>query len=194
MSSVIWSISRARLLDERGDVLAGKRRRLEQREEPRERRAELVRDRSGEARAQLLVRGKVALAREVDETLAPTAHLVRNDERDDAALAGQEVRRERARPRGGRRPPAARAGSRAARDRRRRGRRSPRGSPRRASSPGSRRRPSRHTVLTERLRIACPARIADERHSPLVHQTVTISPPPRPSEAGHYGVAGWRRS
>ncbi len=32
-------------------------------------------------------------AREVDETLAPTGDLVRDDERDDSALAGQEVRR-----------------------------------------------------------------------------------------------------
>ena len=81
----------ARLVDERGDVLAGKRGRLEEREEPRERRAQLVRHRRREPRAKLLVRGEVALAREVDETLAPTADLVRHDERDDAALAGQEV-------------------------------------------------------------------------------------------------------
>ena len=54
-----------------------------------------MRDRGREAGAQLLVRRKVTLARQVDETLAPATHLVRDDERDDAALAGQEIRRER---------------------------------------------------------------------------------------------------
>ena len=44
--------------------------------------------------AQLLVRGEVALAREVDEALAPAANLVRHDERDHTALAGEEVRRQ----------------------------------------------------------------------------------------------------
>ena len=74
----------ARLLDERGHVLARQRRRLEEREQPRERRPQLVRDGGSEPRAELLVRGEVALAREVDEPLAAAAHLVRHDERDDA--------------------------------------------------------------------------------------------------------------
>ena len=43
------------LLEERGHVLAGKAGELEQREQPCERRAQLVRDGSGKARAQLLV-------------------------------------------------------------------------------------------------------------------------------------------
>ena len=83
----------ARLVDERGDVLAGKRRRLEQGEQARERRAQLVRDGGREARAQLLVGREVTFAGQVDETLAPAAHLVRDDQRDDAALAGEEIRR-----------------------------------------------------------------------------------------------------
>ena len=59
------------LLDERGHVLAGKRRRLEEREEPGERCPELVRHRRSEPGAKLLVRGEIAFAREVDEALAP---------------------------------------------------------------------------------------------------------------------------
>ena len=54
-----------------------------------------MRHRRGETRAKLLVRGEIALAREVDEALAPAADLVRDDERDDAALAGEKVGRER---------------------------------------------------------------------------------------------------
>ena len=69
ISSRIWSTSRARLLDELGDVLARQRGELEQREQPRERRPQLVRDRSREARAQLLVRGQVAGLGEIDEPL-----------------------------------------------------------------------------------------------------------------------------
>ena len=83
----------ARLLDERGHVLAGKRRRLEQGEKARERCPELVRDGRREPGTQLLVRSEVALAREVDEPLAPSFHLVRDDERDHAALAAQEIGR-----------------------------------------------------------------------------------------------------
>ena len=83
-----------RLLDERGDVLAGKRRRLEERQEPGKRCAELVRDRRGETCAKLLVCGEIALAREVDEALAPAADLVRDHERDDSALAREKVARE----------------------------------------------------------------------------------------------------
>ena len=81
----------ARLLDERGDVLSGKCGRLEEGEEARERGAQLVRHGGREAGTKLLVRGEVALAREVDETLATTADLVRHDERDHAALAGEEI-------------------------------------------------------------------------------------------------------
>ena len=53
-----------------------------------------MRDGGGEARAELLVGGEVTLAREVDEALAAAAGLVRDDERDDAALARQQVGRE----------------------------------------------------------------------------------------------------
>ena len=49
-----------------------------------------MRHRGGEARAQLLVRGQVAAGREVDEPLAPTRHLVRDDERDDAGVPRQQ--------------------------------------------------------------------------------------------------------
>ena len=84
----------AGLLDERGDVLARERGRLEEREEPGERSAELVRDGGRETRPELLVGREISFPREVDETLAPTADLVRDDERDDAALAGEQVRGE----------------------------------------------------------------------------------------------------
>ena len=83
------------LLDEGRDVLARKRRRLEQGEKAGERCSKLVRDGCREPGAQLLVRGEVALAREVDEALAPAAHFVRHDERDHPALAREEVRRQR---------------------------------------------------------------------------------------------------
>ena len=59
----------ARLLDELRHVLARQRRELEQREQPRERRPQLVRDGGREARAQLLVGGEVAGLGEVDEPL-----------------------------------------------------------------------------------------------------------------------------
>ncbi len=94
MSSVIWSISAACLLDERRDVLAGESGRLEEREQSGERGAELVRDGGREPCPELLVRGEVSLAREEDEPLAPAGDLVRDDERDDAALARQQIRRE----------------------------------------------------------------------------------------------------
>ena len=42
---------------------------------------------------ELLVGSEVALAREVDEPLASSVHLVRDDERDHAALAAQEIGR-----------------------------------------------------------------------------------------------------
>ena len=55
--------------DELADVLARERRRLEQGEEARERRPQLVRDGGGEARPQLLVGGQVAGLAQVDEPL-----------------------------------------------------------------------------------------------------------------------------
>ena len=84
----------ARLLHELGDVLARQHRRLEQREQACERRAELVRDRRGEAGAELLVRRQVAAAAQVDEPLAPPTDVVRDDERDDARIAREEALRD----------------------------------------------------------------------------------------------------
>ena len=54
-----------------------------------------MRDSRGEAGAELLVCGEVTLAGEIDETLAAAADLVRDDERNDTALARQQVGRER---------------------------------------------------------------------------------------------------
>ncbi len=68
-----------RLLDELVDVLAGERRELEQGEQPRERRPQLVRDRGGEPRAQLLVGGEIAGLGEIDEPLRTALHVVRHD-------------------------------------------------------------------------------------------------------------------
>ena len=87
MSSVIPSTSRVACSTSCLRVLAGQHGRLEQGQQPRERRAELVRDRGREPGAQLLVCREVALAREVDEPLAPPVDLVRDDERDHAARA-----------------------------------------------------------------------------------------------------------
>ena len=70
-----------RLLDELGHVLARQARELEQREQPRERRPQLVRDGGGEAGAQLLVGGEVAGLGEVDEPLLASVDGVRDDER-----------------------------------------------------------------------------------------------------------------
>ena len=53
-----------------------------------------MRDGGREPCPELLVRGEVSLAREEDEPLAPAGDLVRDDERDDAALARQQIRRE----------------------------------------------------------------------------------------------------
>ncbi len=83
------------LLDERRHVLAGECGRLEEGEEAGKRGSKLVGHRSREARPQLLVRRKVAFAREVHESLASSADLIRDDERNDAAPAGQQVRRKR---------------------------------------------------------------------------------------------------
>ena len=81
----------ARSLDERVDVLARQRRHLEQRQEPRERRAQFVRDGGGEAGAQLLVGRHVADLAQVDDALPPTADLVRDDQRDDSEIAGEQA-------------------------------------------------------------------------------------------------------
>ena len=40
--------------------------------------------------AELLVRGQVAAPAEVDESLSPAADLVRDDERDDPGVAGEQ--------------------------------------------------------------------------------------------------------
>ena len=95
MSSVIWSISPRACSTSAGTSSPGSAvvsRSVRSRASGC---AQLVRDRRGETGAKLLVRGEVAFAREVDEALAPAADLVRNDERDDSALARQEVCRER---------------------------------------------------------------------------------------------------
>ena len=81
ISSRIWSTSARAALDEIGNVLARQRGELEQREQPRERRPQLVRDGSGEARAQLLVGGQVACLGEVDEPLRTAVDVVGDDER-----------------------------------------------------------------------------------------------------------------
>ena len=85
----VFSTSRACLLNELGDVLTRQRGELEQREEAGERRAQLVRDRGREARAQLLVGGEVAGLGEVDEAFLPAVDLVRDDQR---ALACEQLR------------------------------------------------------------------------------------------------------
>jgi len=85
----------ARLLDERGNVLAGQGRRLEERQQSGERGAQLVRDSCGESRPELLVRREVTFAREIDEALPPAGDLVGDDEGDDPALAREEVGRQR---------------------------------------------------------------------------------------------------
>ena len=81
-------------VDEVRHVLAGEHRRLEQRQQPRERGPQLVRDGRREPGAQLLVGGQVTAAREVDEPLPAPVHVVGNDERDDPGLARQEAVRE----------------------------------------------------------------------------------------------------
>ena len=69
------------LVDQIVLVGVGERRRLEQGEEPRERRAELVRDRGGEAGAKLLVRRQVAGVAHVYERLLRLADVVGDGER-----------------------------------------------------------------------------------------------------------------
>ena len=78
-------------VDERVHVLARQRRRLEQREQARERRPQLVGDRRREPRPQLLVGGHVAGLAEVDDSLAPPAQVVRHDQRHGPEVAGEET-------------------------------------------------------------------------------------------------------
>ena len=73
MSSVIWSISPRACSTSAGTSSPGSVVVSSSGEQPRERRPQLVRDGGREPRAQLLVRREVALAREVDEPLAPAA-------------------------------------------------------------------------------------------------------------------------
>ena len=133
ISSPIWLDLGPRLLDQLVAVRAGQRRGLEQGEQPRERRAQLVRDRRREAGAELLVGGEVAGVAEVEERLVSGRDLVGD---------GQGVPQNRFRRRAPSSSPSsarARGGSRRPRGPRRRGRpRSP-GSPRRASGLAPRR-------------------------------------------------------
>ena len=82
------------LVDEVEHVLAGERRGLEEREEPGERRAQLVGDRRREAGPQLLVRGQIAATAQVDQALAAAPHVVGDDERDDPRLAREQALRD----------------------------------------------------------------------------------------------------
>jgi hypothetical protein len=81
-----------RLLDEFLHVRVGKEGRLEERQEPREGRPQLVRDGGREAGAELLVRAEVAGVPNVEKRLRLPVHLVGDRDRTPAA---QEVRRQR---------------------------------------------------------------------------------------------------
>ena len=94
MSSVICATSPVACAMSASDVLARERGRLQQRQQPCERRPQLVRDGRGEPRAQLLVRGEVSGPREVDEALATAVVVERDDERNHPAPAGEEVGRQ----------------------------------------------------------------------------------------------------
>src|SRR5207248_2046784 len=72
-----------------------KRGRLEEGQEPRERRPQLVRDGGREAGAKLLVGAQVAGRAEVEQRLAAAVDLVRDGERHGAALDSDELRRQR---------------------------------------------------------------------------------------------------
>ena len=117
------------------DVLAGQRRHLEQREQPCERRPQLVRDGRREPGAELLVRRQVAAAAQVDEPLAAAVDVVGDDERHDPGLAGQQPVGDRLALPEVPRSTAARVGSRRSRGRPRRARRRTRGSPRASTRP-----------------------------------------------------------
>src|SRR4029450_50719 len=77
--------------DELGHVFTRQRRGLEESEEPREWCSKLVRDGRGEPGPELLGGGEVPLAREVDEPLGAPVDVVWNDQRNDPALAAQEI-------------------------------------------------------------------------------------------------------
>ena len=81
------------LLEQLVDVRRGQRRGLEQREQPGERRPELVRDRSGEPGAKLLVGGELTRLAQVEERFARAVDLDRNAPRTPR-LALQELLRE----------------------------------------------------------------------------------------------------
>ena len=71
----------ARTADQLGLVGAGQEGAFEQRKQPGERRAELVRDGRGEAGSELLVRREVAGRAQIDERLVATSELVRDLQR-----------------------------------------------------------------------------------------------------------------
>ena len=129
------------LLDELGHVLARQAGELEQREQPCERRSQLVRDGGGEARAQLLVRGEVAGLGEVDEPLRVGRRPGSSRRAAPARHRCAAARPAAARPPARRRATGAPCGWRRARVRLRRGRRRPRGSPRPAPGRVARRVP-----------------------------------------------------
>src|SRR5207244_124855 len=85
----------ARLLDQRERVGVRERGRLEERQQARERRAQLVRDRGSEAGAELLVGGEIAGRAQVEERLATAVHLVEDGERRCPPLDPDELRRQR---------------------------------------------------------------------------------------------------
>ncbi len=80
-------------VDQLQRILARKRSRLEQREESRERRPELVRDRGREAGAQLVVRGVLRRLAQVEERLALAERVVGNLDRPSgvAGFVGQSL-------------------------------------------------------------------------------------------------------
>jgi hypothetical protein len=82
---------RPRLLDERRRVLPGKGRRLQQGEQARQRRPELVRDGSREAGPQLLVGGELAGRAEVQERLTPALDLVGHPDGLVTALGAEQL-------------------------------------------------------------------------------------------------------
>ena len=83
---------RPRLLDERRGVLPRKRRRLQQSEQARERRPQLVRDGRREAGPELLVGGELSGRAQVEQRLAPALDLVRHPDGLVPTLAEQLAR------------------------------------------------------------------------------------------------------
>src|ERR671923_270845 len=78
---VVIELNAAVLVDQRERVGVRERRRLEEGQEPRERRPQLVRDGGREAGPKLLVGAQVARRAEVEQRLAAAVDLVRNGER-----------------------------------------------------------------------------------------------------------------